>query len=452
MPSITQSIEKLQKKLDKDPNSHVFFQLAEEHRKEGNFDQAIRILKTGLGRHPNYWSARVTLGRIYHQMGNSLSAREELEKVIQAVPDNLLANRLLGDIYTANQLPAEALKRYRIVQMLTPADPEVGALIQRLESEVAEPEVPKPLAEVPVDVAPEPEEEQSSISVEEEQEEEIYAPTVQIQIPDFLDKTEVPVGGEFDAPQEPELAEEAIVTELPSAQPPETTAPTLILNEVPATDFEPAIESSEEVEEVESLTPDTLILDPPIETFEEEIFLSPEEDPFAKAKDAEELSTLANLLLSTEPDPADFEELEENPSIKAEAFERDPQHDRTQPIQEGEEDEQIQEVEELTSETLAELYVNQGFIDKAMKVYQRLLFNDPENEKIAQRLKELESGNVMAEPKQEMVYNQQEQELLLVEPDGSEAVGDIVARRDQERRRKINTLEHWLTTIRRDRD
>jgi tetratricopeptide (TPR) repeat protein len=58
---MTQSIEKLQKKLDKAPNSTIFFQLAEEHRKEGNLDEALKILKEGLTRHPSYWSARVTL-------------------------------------------------------------------------------------------------------------------------------------------------------------------------------------------------------------------------------------------------------------------------------------------------------------------------------------------------------------------------------------------------------
>ena len=99
MAASTPSIEKLQKKLEKEPNSLIFLQLAEEFRKESQYDQALRTCQDGLRRHPNYWSARVAMGRIYYEMGDSENAREELEKVTKAVPDNLLANKLLGDIY-----------------------------------------------------------------------------------------------------------------------------------------------------------------------------------------------------------------------------------------------------------------------------------------------------------------------------------------------------------------
>src|SRR5215470_3212229 len=126
MPSTSQSIEKLQKKLDKDPGSLIFFQLAEEHRKEGNLEAAESILKQGLSRHPNYWSARVTLARIYQQLGNSDPAQAELEKVVRAVPDHLLANRLLSDIYLSKNEYQDALKCLRVVQMLNPGDHEVS--------------------------------------------------------------------------------------------------------------------------------------------------------------------------------------------------------------------------------------------------------------------------------------------------------------------------------------
>ncbi|MCI0443887.1 hypothetical protein L0152_11835, partial [bacterium] len=118
----TPAIDKLLKKLEKEPNSLIFLQLAEEYRKESYYDDALFICAEGLRRHPNYWSARVALGRIHKEMGHSDLAREELEKVIQAVPDNLLANKLLGDIYMELEMDEDALKRYKLVQMLTPAD------------------------------------------------------------------------------------------------------------------------------------------------------------------------------------------------------------------------------------------------------------------------------------------------------------------------------------------
>jgi hypothetical protein len=46
--------------------------------------------------------------------------------------------------------------------------------------------------------------------------------------------------------------------------------------------------------------------------------------------------------------------------------------------------------EEIASATLAEVYFNQGFTDKAIDVYKRLLGREPGNSKAAARLTELE--------------------------------------------------------------
>ena len=56
-------IEELRKRLEKEPASRLFAQLAEELRKEGELAEAIRVCREGLQKHPNYPSARMTLGR-----------------------------------------------------------------------------------------------------------------------------------------------------------------------------------------------------------------------------------------------------------------------------------------------------------------------------------------------------------------------------------------------------
>ena len=56
-------VEELRRRLEKDPSSRVFAQLAEELRKEGEFEDAIRVSRDGLEKHPFYPSARMTLGR-----------------------------------------------------------------------------------------------------------------------------------------------------------------------------------------------------------------------------------------------------------------------------------------------------------------------------------------------------------------------------------------------------
>jgi tetratricopeptide (TPR) repeat protein len=438
---MSQSIEKLQKKLDKAPNSTVFFQLAEEHRKEGNLDDALRILKEGLTHHPSYWSARVTLGRIYHQMGKAELAREELEKVIQAVPDNLLANKLLGDIYMSMNLPAEALKRYLIVQMLNRSDQEVVTHIQRLESEInkleATPEPPA-LPTQPIEMNTPSVERTDPIIVEEE----TYAPTIQMRIPDFLEKTEVPV----------KIAD-TITSQEPLAVQEEAKSP--------AIEEEPVLPSVEEMESVEELdlASDTVILKVP-ENLEEEKTETLDAQLPTEIDHSEELTGLAGLLLSGDSmsvEDHQFDELESeligDPDMEqVEELRSDSQQDRTQPIDEGEEGD-IEEAEELTTETLAELYLSQGLVEKAVKVYQRLLLNDPGNPEIVQRLRELSPDDFSRVP-EESIY--QEEEVLmdqLEQPVAIEAtMREDLTRRDEERRRKITTLQNWLTTIRRERD
>src|SRR5262249_56882638 len=46
---------------------------------------------------------------------------------------------------------------------------------------------------------------------------------------------------------------------------------------------------------------------------------------------------------------------------------------------------------ELASPTLAELYFDQGFLDKAIEVYRRLIERDPGGERLQARLREIEA-------------------------------------------------------------
>ena len=92
-------IEELRRRVDKDPASIAFAQLAEELRRAGDFDEAIRVCRTGLEQHPAYLSARVTLGRALLETGLYDEAQTELEEVVRSAPDNLAAIRALADIH-----------------------------------------------------------------------------------------------------------------------------------------------------------------------------------------------------------------------------------------------------------------------------------------------------------------------------------------------------------------
>lgn len=139
--NISPKIEQLQKKLDKDPDSKIFLLLAEEYRKSGMQEEAIAVCQEGLKKHPNYTSARVVLGRAYMELKKMLEAQAEFEEVISKIPDNLVANKFLGDIYFMQGNLNSALERYQVVIRLDPSNEEVASKIKNV-SEKLEQQIP----------------------------------------------------------------------------------------------------------------------------------------------------------------------------------------------------------------------------------------------------------------------------------------------------------------------
>ena len=92
-------LEALRRRVEKDPASIAFAQLAEEYRRGGDYRQAITICREGLTRHPGYLSAQVTLGRALIELEQFDEARKELEAVLDVAPDNLAAIRALAEIH-----------------------------------------------------------------------------------------------------------------------------------------------------------------------------------------------------------------------------------------------------------------------------------------------------------------------------------------------------------------
>ncbi len=97
----TSEIIELKKKLDENPDSLIFAPLADAYRKNGGLEEAFKICKKGLEKHPNYTSARVVLGRIYQEQEKIDQAANEFKKVLETDPENLMAHSLLGAIYVA---------------------------------------------------------------------------------------------------------------------------------------------------------------------------------------------------------------------------------------------------------------------------------------------------------------------------------------------------------------
>ncbi|NCO84121.1 MAG: hypothetical protein COZ31_04975 [Nitrospirae bacterium CG_4_10_14_3_um_filter_44_29] len=129
-----EDIKKLKEKVKKDPNSKFFVPLAEEYRKNGMLDEAVSVLMTGLTSQPGYTSARVSLGKIYLEKKMAGAAKEEFEKVISAIPDNLFAHKKLAEIYRDSGEKERAVGEYKVVLKLNPFDDDAVANLDALQS------------------------------------------------------------------------------------------------------------------------------------------------------------------------------------------------------------------------------------------------------------------------------------------------------------------------------
>jgi tetratricopeptide (TPR) repeat protein len=137
----SKDIEKLKERVDKDPNSKLFVPLAEEYRKEGLVEEAIKVLQEGLERQPGYMSARVALGKIYLEKSMTQEAQVEFENVIKAIPDNLYAHKKLADIYRDTGKRNLAIKSYRTVLKLYSMDEDAINNLHELEDSIPQEEL-----------------------------------------------------------------------------------------------------------------------------------------------------------------------------------------------------------------------------------------------------------------------------------------------------------------------
>jgi tetratricopeptide (TPR) repeat protein len=117
----------------------AFAQLAEECRRAGNNDEAVGICRAGLPFHPDYLSARVTLGRALTELGRLDEAKTELRLVLATAPDNLAANRALAEIYQQNGEMGEALVYYKKALQFAQYDPELENAVEQIEHVVSPP-------------------------------------------------------------------------------------------------------------------------------------------------------------------------------------------------------------------------------------------------------------------------------------------------------------------------
>ncbi len=129
-------IDDLRRRVESDPASIAFAQLAEEYRRAGQTEEAVRVSREGLTRHPGYLSARVTLGRALLDLGQLNDARTELQFVATEAPENLAAVRGLAEIFHREGDAVAALEYFQRALALARHDPELEEIVQQLSRQV----------------------------------------------------------------------------------------------------------------------------------------------------------------------------------------------------------------------------------------------------------------------------------------------------------------------------
>ncbi|HEX6590319.1 MAG TPA: tetratricopeptide repeat protein [Longimicrobiales bacterium] len=132
------------------PDGRVFAHLAEAYRKAGELERARDVLTAGLERHPSYASAHVVLGRVLTDLADSEGADRAFGRVLELDPHNMVALRARADIAHAAGRGDDALQHYRELLTLDPSDEHASLRVLEIESAAPQPAagpVPEPDAE-----------------------------------------------------------------------------------------------------------------------------------------------------------------------------------------------------------------------------------------------------------------------------------------------------------------
>ncbi len=123
------------KMFQDDPTSRIFAPLAESYRKMGLADEAIEICKEGLEHHPDFTGGLVALARAYSDKRMYGEVKATLKKVVDELPDNLMAQRLYAEACLSLAEIPEALSALKMILYFNPNDMDALNLVTEIENQ-----------------------------------------------------------------------------------------------------------------------------------------------------------------------------------------------------------------------------------------------------------------------------------------------------------------------------
>jgi tetratricopeptide (TPR) repeat protein len=334
-------IDELRKRYDENPR-RFFAPLANEYRKSGDLDQAISLCQEHLAEQPGNMNGHVVYGQALYEASRYEEARATFTTALQLDPENLIALRHLGDIARAHGDVPAAREWYTRVLDADPRNEEIQGFLAEL---VILPE-PEP---TPVPVA-------KTVEISSMRASTPLSPTPVIPMEAVEPPTEAPAPrpsmGLMDLAIDfgPQGSLAAIDPD--AIDPPATDS---ALPDEPAVAAFPAFDDAP----VESTTFAPLDLVPDAETTFGTI-----EEPVAES-----------FAVADDPAAAPL-----------------PMVDDTADMLFGDTVAEPATTTPFVTETMAELYLQQGFRQEALDVYKQLLAQNPNDATLADRVRSLESG------------------------------------------------------------
>ncbi len=131
-------LDELLKQFAENPR-RVFARLANEYRKLGELENAIQICRSFVPQQPTYISGHIVLGQALYESGQLDEARSTFETALSLDPENLIALRQLGDIAHAKGEIDTARSWYQRLLEVDPQNEEVAELLRGLGPSSASP-------------------------------------------------------------------------------------------------------------------------------------------------------------------------------------------------------------------------------------------------------------------------------------------------------------------------
>jgi len=351
-------LRELQEKFEENPRRY-FAPLANEYRKGGQHKRAIEICRTHLAQMPGHMSGQIVFGQALFESGEWDEARTVFGRALALDPENLIALRSLGDMALQAGDTAEARKWYTRLLDADPKDAAVLALISEIDASSEVPVSP-PREDIPAESdvsaafeSAEPEPSEAALSIDASA---ATAPPEPVEAAASASET---VSAEVEEPQglerhyATESVEEIVPPEPTFEVPPEPMAG---ITSTRQDDGNALTAKQDEADALDSWEP------PPPAAVHEETAETVESEPPA-------------------PEPAVASEARGFSGASAEPF---------------------------VNETMAQLYLQQGYRQLALKVYRQLSASRPHDQSLKDRIAEIEAADAAEHPDEVRVMRKEE--------------------------------------------